>query len=334
MSKSVLAVNFGSSSLKASFFDPDVWGRQDFRYEGITSHREAIDHLLFDLGDSYPDIIGHRIVHGGDIEDQWRVIDDEEHDRLRSLVHLAPLHMPANILGYVLCKEVFNVPHIACYDTAFHATIGPLATQLPIPEWLGIKKYGFHGLSYAHIAHELPHHDEFARYKKVIVAHLGSGSSLCMLQNLKSVETTMGYTPAGGVCMGTRPGDLDPGVMLELAMRYDTNVLSDLIYNQCGLLALSGGESADMRELIDAETPAADFAINYYCREVQGAIGSLAAKWGGVDAIVFTGGIGENSGAIRELIMEGLGFLYADTLVILTNEEETIRRYCDEYTSK
>jgi acetate kinase len=334
MSKSVLAVNFGSSSLKASFFERDGWGRKDFRYEGITSHREAIDHLLFDLGDSYPDIIGHRIVHGGNIKDQWRVVDDAEHDRLRSLVHLAPLHMPANILGYVLCEEVFNVPHIACYDTAFHATIGPLATRLPIPKWLGIKKYGFHGLSYAHIANELPHYDEFAKHKNIIVAHLGSGSSLCMLKNLKSVETTMGYTPAGGVCMGTRPGDLDPGVMLELTMRYDTNVLSDLIYNQCGLLALSGGESADMSELIFAETPAADFAINYYCREVQGAIGSLAAKWGGVDAIVFTGGIGENSGAIRELIMEGLGFLYADTLVIPTNEEETIRRYCDECTSK
>jgi len=334
MSKSVLAVNFGSSSLKASFFEPDGGGRKDFRYEGITNHREAIDHLLFDLGDNRPDIIGHRIVHGGDIEDQWGVIDDEEHNRLLSLVHLAPLHMRANLLGYVLCKEVFNVPHIACYDTAFHATMSDLATRLPIPEWLDIKKYGFHGLSYAHIAHKLPHYLDHAAYKNIIVAHLGSGSSLCMLKGLKSVETTMGYTPAGGVCMGTRPGDLDPGVILELAMRYNTNELSDLVYNQCGLLALSGGESADMRELILAETPAADFAINYYCREIQGAIGSLAAKWCGAEAIVFTGGIGENSKAIRDLIMRPLDFLELEELVIPTNEEETIRRYCDEYNSQ
>jgi acetate kinase len=222
------------------------------------------------------------------------------------------------------------VPHIACYDTAFHSTINELTYTLPIPKWLGFRKYGFHGLNYAHIANELDgYHNYF--FKNVIVVHLGSGASLCMMKHLKSIDTSMGYTPVSGVCMGTRSGDFDPGVVVELANRYDTSVLSDLLYKQSGLLALSDGESNDMQTLLASKTDAAKFAINYFCKSIQGAIGSLAGKWDGVDTIVFTGGIGEHEEGIRNKIMTSLSFLNANVIVIPANEEATIKRFCDEY---
>lgn len=309
----ILTINSGSSSLKANLFRSDGT-RRDFRFEHIGrgfphDHREAFDALLRDLGADTPIAIGHRLVHGGEITTPARLIDGTERDRLEALIPLAPLHLPGNLLGVDLCRERFDVPQIACFDTAFHATMSPTAQRLPIPAEFGLRRYGFHGINYAHIAQRLPALLGDAATGNIVVAHLGNGASLCLLQNLQSADTTMGYTPAGGIPMGTRSGDLDPGVMLALAERHTATQLSDLVYRRMGLIALSGGESSDMAQLLASDSTAARFAVDYFCRQVRGAIGALAAKAGGIDALVFTAGIGEHAPQIRAGICEPLRFL-------------------------
>ncbi len=310
---SILTINCGSSSLKASLFLTDG-SRRNFRYEHINddkthSLQDAFKHLLNDLGPDKPTLVGHRFVHGGEITDAARKIDDAERARLNSLVHLAPLHLPSNLLGLDLCRKLFNVPQIACFDTAFHASMPTLAKRLPIPSELGLRRFGFHGINYAYIAKTLPGIIGTTAYKKVIVAHLGSGASLCLMENLKSVDTTMGYTPAGGIVMGTRSGDLDPGVMVELAKHYSAEQLSDIVFHKMGLLALSDGGSAEMQDLLASQNKPAKFAVEYFCQQVRGAIGALAAKAGGVDALIFTAGIGEHSAEIRHKICAPLAFI-------------------------
>jgi acetate kinase len=308
MNKTILTVNSGSSTLKASFFAADGT-RRDFYYGHVRRHQDAFDQLMHDLGGDTPAIVGHRFVHGGEISEPARLVDDNERIRLEGLVHLAPLHMPGNLLGVDMCLQRFPVPQLACFDTAFHATMPELAKRFPIPSELGLRRFGFHGLSYAYIATRLPELLGAAARGTVVVAHLGSGSSLCLMQDLKSVDTTMGYTPAGGVAMGTRSGDLDPGVMLELSRRFDHKALSDMVYHKMGLLALSEGESPEMRVLASSPSEAAKFAVAYYCRQVRAAIGSLAAKAGGIDALVFSGGIGEHASEVRAEICAALGFM-------------------------
>lgn len=310
---SILTINCGSSSLKASLFLADG-SRRDFHYGHISddkthSLQEAFNKLLNDLGPDKPTLVGHRFVHGGDITDAARSIDDAERARLQNLIHLAPLHLPSNLLGLDVCRKLFNVPQIACFDTAFHANMPALAKRLPIPNELGLRRFGFHGINYAYIAKTLPDIIGETAYKKVIVAHLGSGASLCLMENLKSLDTTMGYTPAGGITMGTRSGDLDPGVMVELAKHYTPEQLSDLVFHKMGLLALSEGESAEMQDLLTSESEHAKFAVEYFCQQVRSAIGALAAKAGGVDALVFTAGIGEHSAEIRQRICAPLAFM-------------------------
>lgn len=304
----ILTINSGSSSIKASLFEADG-SRRNFRYEHLRDHAPAFDQLMQDLHGHAPDIIGHRFVHGGEIVDEARLVDAAERARLESIVHLAPLHLPGNLMGLDLCAQRFAVPQVACFDTAFHCTMPDLAKRLPIPQELGLRRFGFHGLNYAHVASRLPAILGDAAYGKIVVAHLGSGASLCLLENLKSVDTTMGYTPAGGITMGTRSGDLDPGVMLELAKQYDAAKLSDIVFHQMGVLALSGGESSEMSDLLASNSVQAKFAVDYFCRQVRAAIGGLAAKAGGIDAIVFTGGIGEHAATIRAEICTPLAFL-------------------------
>jgi acetate kinase len=304
----VLTINSGSSSIKASLFAADG-ARRNFRYDHLRNHAPAFDALMRDLAGHEPDIVGHRFVHGGEIVDAARVVDDTERARLQDIVYLAPLHLPGNLLGLDLCRERFDVPQVACFDTAFHTTLPELAKRLPIPQELGLRRFGFHGLNYAHVATKLPDILGDAARGRIVVAHLGSGASLCLLQDLRSVDTTMGYTPAGGIAMGTRSGDLDPGVMLELARRYDGAQLSDIVFHKMGLLALSDGESSEMRDLLASGSAQARFAVEFFCREVRAAIGSLAAKAGGIDALVFSGGIGEHAPAIRATICSPLGFL-------------------------
>jgi len=286
---SLLILNSGSSSLKASLFAADG-RRRDFRFTQIgrgalPDHRAAFAALLQELGGETPVAVGHRLVHGGDVSEAARPIDEAEQVRLESLVALAPLHLPGNLLGVALCRERFAVPQIACFDTAFHTTLPPHARRLPIPGELGLRRYGFHGINYAHVAHRLPQLLGDAAHGRVLVAHLGNGASLCLLEQLQSVDTSMGYTPAGGIPMGTRSGDLDPGVMLELAGRYDNAALTELVYHRMGLLALSDGESSDMAQLLASNSPAAAFAVDHFCREVRAAIGAFAARAGGIDAL-------------------------------------------------
>jgi acetate kinase len=313
MNKTVLTVNSGSSSLKADLFLPDG-SRRKFRYEhigqaSIKNHTTAFDKLMAELGEETPAVVGHRFVHGGDVIEQARLVDEAEHVRLVSIEHLAPLHLPGNLLGVELCRERFSVPQVACFDTAFHATMPPLARRLPIPKEMGMRRYGFHGLNYAHVARVLPELIGDAARGRVVIAHLGNGASLCLMVNFQSVDTTMGYTPAGGIPMGTRSGDLDPGVMLELARRYNNEELSDMVYHRMGLFALSDMESSEMSELVASNTDAAHFAVEYFCLQVRAAIGGFAAKVGGIDALVFTAGIGEHSMLVRKSVCEPLGFL-------------------------
>lgn len=347
LNRSVLTINSGSSSIKASLFSVDG-KRRNFRYERVRDQKEAFDQLLHDLSGDMPELVGHRFVHGGDITDPARWVDAAERCRLEELIHLAPLHLPGNLLGLDLCLQRFNAPQIVCFDTAFHAGMPDLAKRLPIPNELGLRRFGFHGLNYAYIAEMLAGILGDVAYKKVVVAHLGSGSSLCLMENLKSVDTTMGYTPAGGIPMGTRSGDLDPGVMLELAKRYTPEQLSDLVFHKMGLLALSAGESSEMNDLLSSRSEHAKFAVDYFCRQVRASIGAFAAKAGGIDALVFTGGIGEHSAEIREKICSPLSFLgfaldqaanhsgmnaigladHKPVLIIPADEEIMIRNLC------
>ena len=309
--KTILTINSGSSSVKASLFDADG-SRRDFRYGHLHDPASGFEQLMHDLAGYAPDIVGHRFVHGGDITDAARVVDESELARLNGIVHLAPLHLPGNLLGLELCRERFAVPQIACFDTAFHATMPELSRRLAIPDSYGLRRYGFHGLNYAHVASRLPEMLGERAYGNVIVAHLGSGASLCLMRELRSQDTTMGFTPAGGIPMGTRGGDLDPGVMVELARRHDPAELLDVVFHKMGLLALSGGESGEMSDLLKSTREAARFAVQYFCRQTSGAIGSLAAKAGGIDALVFSGGIGENGSTIRAGICNTLKFMGLD----------------------
>jgi acetate kinase len=345
--RTVLCINSGSSSVKASFFGRNGQ-RADFGYDKLEDPRSGFEALMADLAGRKPDIIGHRLVHGGEVAAPARRVDEAERTRLEKLIPLAPLHLPGNLLGLDICSERFRVPQVACFDTAFHATLPKIASRLPVPPERGLRRYGFHGLNYAYVASRLPSLLGAAAHGKVVVAHLGSGASLCLLDRLRSVDTTMGYTPAGGIPMGTRSGDLDPGVMLALAKHCDATALTDMVYHKMGLYALSGGEGHEMKALLESRSAEAKFAVDYFCYHVRAAIGSLAAKAGGIDALVFTGGIGEHAPTIRAAIcapLEFLGFrLDADAnresapcihaeggkpvLVIPADEEAMIRHHC------
>lgn len=311
----ILTLNSGSSSLKATLFDrARVLKRRDFRYAGIGTtglkdHQSAIEQLLSDLGDTRIDAVGHRITHGGAIADRARFLNKGEIERLRSLMELAPLHLPHNLRGVDLCAR-FDVPQIGCYDTSFHATISALSQRLPTPESEKLRRFGFHGLNYAHIAEQLPRYLGLARSDgPIAVAHLGNGSSLCLLKNRRSYHTSMGWSPLGGVPMGTRSGDLDPSVIFHLLKSHSLKEVENLLWNQSGLLALSNNISSQMQELLNSPDRQARFAIDFYCLRISQEIGGMAAFLGGLKALVFTGGIGENSPLIRQLICQRLAHL-------------------------
>ena len=316
--RSILAINTGSSSLKASLFKADGT-RHNFNYSiavgDIESHcRVAFTQLFNDIKDARPTIIAHRFVHGGDVKEASRRLDKAELKRLHSITYLAPLHLPISLLGVVLCQAHFrqsaaSMIQAACFDTAFHLTMPALAKVLPISSHENMQRYGFHGLSYAYLAAQLPALLGQVAYGRVVLAHLGAGASLCMLNNLQSIDTTMGFTPAGGVCMATRSGDLDPGVMLALARRYDIDTLNDITQHKMGLIALSNGESSDMKQLLKSPSLNAQLAVDYFCRDVSAAIGSLAAKAGGIDALILSGGISEHEPLVRAKICAPLGFM-------------------------
>lgn len=250
---------------------------------------------------------GHRVVHGGPHYSAPVLIDEKILNDLEKLVPLAPLHQRHNLATIrALMETMPELPQVACFDTAFHRTQPAVAQRLALPRHFGdegMRRYGFHGLSYEYIASVLPSLESSLADARVIIAHLGSGASLCALHNGRSIATTMGFSPLDGLVMGTRSGSLDPGVLLYLMDRHnmDARSLEQLLYFQSGLLGVSG-ISGDMRTLLASNDPRAQEAVELFVYRAGREIGSLAAALGGLDALIFTGGIGEHSAIIRAQI--------------------------------
>jgi acetate kinase len=257
---------------------------------------------------------GHRVVHGGELFSAPMLIDHSVISQLERFVPLAPLHQPHNIAAIkALVKIKPDLPQVACFDTAFHRTQSPIARAFALPRDLskaGVKRYGFHGLSYEYIAHVLPDFVGAASDGSVVVAHLGNGVSMCAMRGRKSVATTMGFTALEGLPMGTRCGAIDPGVILYLISERGMDVaqVTDLLYHKSGLLGVSG-ISSDMRELLESHSPYAAEAVDLFVYRIGRELGSLAATLGGLDGLVFTAGIGEHAPAIRKRVCEDAQWL-------------------------
>lgn len=277
----------------------------------------VIAFLKAQLGGELPVAIGHRVVHGGIDYSRPTIVTDEVLQRLEPLVPLAPLHQPNNLAPIRVIRERRpNLPQVACFDTAFHRTHPEVADRFAIPETLyaeGVRRYGFHGLSYEYIAHKLPEVAPRIASGKVLVAHLGSGASMCALSGGRSIESTMGFTALDGLPMGTRPGQLDAGVVLYLIQQKGMSAkeIERLLYNECGLKGLSG-ISNDVRVLLESTEPRAKLALDVFVYRIAALAGALAAALEGVDGLVFTAGIGENAPAIREAVVARLGWLGAE----------------------
>ena len=282
-----------------------------------------------------PVAVGHRVVHGGPNLLAHQPITPQVLDELRSATHFAPLHIPQALSLIASAQSLFpSAMQFACFDHVFHQTMPEVASHLPLPQRYfdaGIRRYGFHGLSYE----SLVHHFGARLPERAIFAHLGNGASLCALRNGVSIDTTMGLSPAGGIPMGTRSGDLDPGVFVYLLRteQLGPDEIEYLINHQSGLLALSSGES-DVKSLEDrarSNDPHAKLALNVFAISVRKVIGAYVALFGGVDLLVFTGGIGEHSDYVRSAVTGGLEFLglTADKIKIVSaGEERQIARHC------
>jgi acetate kinase len=351
MSQAILTINAGSSSIKFALFaldggrqalaeQPAVVGQVDGigaqgklvardhagRHEEAlpltgdqaAQHAQAMDFVLRWLTEHESGwqiaAVGHRVVHGGELYSSPVVLTPELVDRLGRFVVLAPLHQPHNLNGIrAITRLLPAVPQVACFDTAFHRTMPPVAELFGLPRALsaeGIKRYGFHGLSYEYIARSLPQHLGERAKGRVVVAHLGNGASMAALVDGKSVASTMGFTAIDGLMMGTRSGNLDPGVLLYLMDNKGMGAkeLTDLLYKKSGLLGVSG-ISQDMRTLLASAEPAAAEAVALFCYRIVRELGSLVAAAGGLDALVFTGGIGEHAAEIRRRVCEPLAWL-------------------------
>lgn len=326
----------------------------------VRDSRAAIDTLTGWLRSAYPGGriagVGHRVVHGGPRYSRPVVVTREVLAELSALTPLAPLHQPHNLAPIeAVLDRLPDVPQVTCFDTGFHRGHAPVATLVPLPRDLckgGVERYGFHGISYEYIASVLPDVAPEVADGRVIVAHLGSGASLCALKGRKSVDTTMGFTALDGLCMGTRPGGLDPGIVLYLFQQLGLSVkqVEEALYKKSGLLGVSG-LSNDMRDLLGRAEPDARLAVDYFVYRAAKEIGALAAVLGGLDALVFTAGIGENSAEVRRRIggaCAWLGVELDDTAnaaggprittpksktsawVIPTNEELMIARHTQE----
>ncbi|HRP22566.1 acetate/propionate family kinase [Thauera sp.] len=337
--KAILVLNAGSSSLKFALYPlngdvaaaPAVSGQ----VEGIGAspevtlktaegqriqqhvptqgsqgeqHRDALNHVFALLSEHSPalDIVaaGHRIVHGGERYSTPVVLNAELIEELEDFVPLAPLHQPHNLRAiHAVTALMPRIPQVGCFDTAFHRTQPAIAQAFALPRRFtkgGIKRYGFHGLSYDYVARQLPEIIGERAQGAVVIAHLGNGASMCALRDGKSVASTMGFTAVEGLMMGTRTGSLDPGVLLYLMEEkgMDARALSRLLYKESGLLGVSG-ISQDMRTLLASDAPEAKEAVDLFCYRIARELGSLAAAAGGLDALVFTGGIGEHAAPVR-----------------------------------
>jgi acetate kinase len=345
MTDTALVLNAGSSSLKFCVFglsDGETW-RLEARgqIEGIgtaprlsvknakgetvanqdaavSDGREAVvalaDWLKSKYGGSRVLAVGHRVVHGGSSFTGPVIVNPQVLGQLRELVPLAPLHQPYNLAAIdAAIERLPGVPQVACFDTSFHRGQPDVAELIPLPLALreaGLQRYGFHGLSYEYIASVLPQTAPKLAGGRVIVAHLGSGASMCAMKAGKSVECTFGFTALDGLCMGTRPGSLDPGVVLHLfqGLNLSAKEVETLLYKKSGLLGISG-ISNDMRDLLPSHEPQARLAVDYFVYRAAKEIGALTAVLGGIDGLVFTAGIGENSAEIRKRICRASAWL-------------------------
>ena len=343
-------------------FAKDGEGRTlvDQKAPDVRDSRGALDALATWLKSMYGDGqiigVGHRVVHGGAKFTGPTVVTPQVIAELRRLTPLAPLHQPYNLAAIeAIAEQLPGVPQVACFDTSFHRGQPPVAELIPLPRELrrgGVQRYGFHGLSYEYIASVLTQiAPEIAR-GRVIVAHLGSGASLCALQDRKGIDCTFSFTALDGLCMGTRPGSIDPGVILYLlqTLNLSAKEIETILYKKSGLLGISG-ISNDMRELEGSSEPAARLALDYFVYRAAKEIGAMAAVLGGIDGLIFTAGIGENSAEMRHRICEASAWLGVEldaeanarkgpristprskvsTWVIPTNEELMIARHTGE----
>jgi acetate kinase len=307
---------------KPRFTAADAAGKALDRTTGplpaIPTHAAALAFVLGWLKESgYDNGIagaGHRVVHGGTAFTQHCRLTPEITEQLAALEPLAPHHQPHNVAAIrALAQLMPELPQVACFDTAFHATQPPEARRLALPRAhaeKGLLRYGFHGLSYEYVAQRLRDLSDGRLPERLVVAHLGNGASMCAIRGGRSIATTMGFSTLDGLVMGTRVGSLDPGVILHLLRSngMKPKQLEDLLYNKSGLLGLSG-LSADMQALLASDDPRAQEAIDQYCYAVIRQLGSLAAALSGLDALVFTGGIGENAAPIRARVCDGAAWL-------------------------
>jgi acetate kinase len=386
MADGLLTLNAGSSSIKFALFEqrtpiaraPALRGQvdgigarthlrvkdargsivedTDLPLLGEAAHHAALAFLLARLrhqSAATVAAVGHRVVHGGTRYSRPVRVDRPTIESLRAFVPLAPLHQPHNIAGIEAVAAILpGVPQVACFDTAFHRTQSSVAQLYALPRRIsaeGVRRYGFHGLSYEYIAEILPEHLGAGAEGKVLVAHLGNGASMCAMEKRRSRATSMGFTALDGLVMGTRAGSLDPGVLLYLMDRHgmDARALERLLYRESGLLGVSG-ISQDMRELLASGEREAREAVDLFCHRVVREAGALAAVLGGLDALVFTGGIGEHAAPVRARVCKALAWLGLDldedanaagapvisrpasriaALVLPTNEEWMIARH-------
>ena len=348
MRDGILVINAGSSSIKFSLYlsnggskpelqskgqveginvaphfiamgpDGTVLSEQRWPADSDLHHEDLLKHLIEWVEDHLDDArlvaAGHRVVHGGSRYCEPVLVDEVVLGALEKLIPLAPLHQPHNIAPIrALAKVHPGLPQIACFDTAFHATNPKVASTFALPRALtdeGVRRYGFHGLSYEFIARRLSEQAPDKAAGKVVVCHLGSGASMCAIDNGRSVASTLGFTAVDGLPMGTRTGNLDPGVILYLLEEKGMNAkqIETLLYKQSGMLGVSG-ISNDMRVLLESDHPHAAEAVDLFCYRVRRELGSLAAAMGGLDALVFTAGIGEHSHPIRKMVCDGVGWL-------------------------
>ena len=316
-SLNVLALNSGSSSLKFGLYRVDSAGAAELLGETVSAadHPDAMTHVASVLSASgmpAPDAIGHRIVHGGPALRRHCRIDDAVLQKLRAAAAFAPLHTPEALAVIRFAQQRYpGVPQVACFDTQFHVGLPDVARVLPVAKELqldGMQRYGFHGLSLESIVRQLGD----ALPQRLVIAHLGNGASITAVKSGLSIDTSMGLTPSGGVIMGTRSGDLDPGVLVYLMRekQFDAAKLEVLVDHRSGLLGISG-LSGDMRRLHEAAASNADarLAIEMFCYSVRKQVAAMIAVLGGLDMLVFTGGIGENDAQVRAEICAGLSWI-------------------------
>ena len=326
MTGHLLTLNAGSSSIKFATFDPAIslhTPQQAGQVDGIgtrsgpADHTQALQQVMGRVEGGRITAVGHRIVHGGTQFDQPRLIDDAVLQGIESLSTLAPLHQPHNLAGVRAAQAAFpGVPQVACFDTAFHRTMPEVHQRFALPDELfqrGIRRYGFHGLSYESITAQLREQHPALAAGRMVIAHLGNGCSMTAVQSGRSVATTMSFSPLDGLTMGTRCGRLDAAVVLHLMQQehFSAEDVSRLLHKGSGLLGLSG-LSSDMRELEAAAQTGhagAQRALDHFVEQVLRELAGLAAALRGVEAMVFTGGIGENAVALRQRIVEGAAWM-------------------------